>query len=54
MKILDHANALDYTFDEVLEWAQCPASAKDSYSYNLVDGLLHSKNVDAPIDSVAL
>ena len=50
LKILDHANAPDYTFGEVLEWAR--SASADDYSYNIVGGLLHSKNVDALINSV--
>jgi hypothetical protein len=51
LMILDHANTPDYTFGEVLEWA-CSASA-NSYA-NIPSGarFLHSKNVDALINSV--
>ncbi len=50
LKILDHANAPDYTFGEVLEWAR--SASANSYSYNPVGGLSRSKNVDALINSV--
>ena len=51
LMILDHANAPVYTFREVLEWA-CSVSA-NCYAYNPIGaGLLHSKNVDALINSV--
>jgi hypothetical protein len=50
LKILDHANAPDYTFGEVLEWAR--SASENSYSYNPVGGLLRSKNVDSLINSV--
>jgi hypothetical protein len=50
LKILDHANAPDYTFGEVLEWAR--SASADSYSYDPVGGLSRSKNVDALINSV--
>jgi hypothetical protein len=50
LKILDHANAPDYTFCEVLEWT-CSASA-NNYYYNPIGGLSCSKNVDALINSV--
>jgi hypothetical protein len=49
-KILDHANAPDYTFGEVLEWAR--SASADNYSYNPVGGLSRAKNVDALINSV--
>jgi hypothetical protein len=50
LKILDHANAPDYTFGEVLEWAR--SASADHYSYNPVGGLSRAKNVDALINSV--
>ena len=50
LKILDHANAPDYTFREVLEWAR--SASADNYSYNPVGGLSRAKNVDAIINSV--
>jgi hypothetical protein len=50
LKILDHANAPDYTFGEVLEWAR--SASADNYSYNPVGGLSCAKNVDALINSV--
>jgi hypothetical protein len=42
LKILDHANAPDYTFGEVLEWAH--SASADNYSYNPVGGLLRQKH----------
>ncbi len=45
LKILDHANAPDYTFGEVLEWAR--SASANNYSFNPIGGLLRSKNVDA-------
>ena len=50
LKILDHANAPDYTFGEVLEWAQ--SASANNYSYNPIGVLSRSKNVDALINSV--
>jgi hypothetical protein len=50
LKILDHANAPDYTFGQVLEWAR--SASADNYSYNPVGGLSRAKNVDALINSV--
>ncbi|KAI2490509.1 hypothetical protein MHU86_24063 [Fragilaria crotonensis] len=50
LKILDHANAPNYTFGEVLEWAR--SASADNYSYNPVGGLSRAKNVDALINSV--
>ncbi|KAI2497023.1 hypothetical protein MHU86_17500 [Fragilaria crotonensis] len=50
LKILDHANAPDYTFGEVLEWAR--SASADNYTYNPVGGLSCAKNVDALINSV--
>ena len=45
LKILDHANAPDYTFGEVLQWAR--GATADRYSYHPIGGLSRSKNVDA-------
>lgn len=50
LKILDHANAPDYAFGEVLEWAR--GACADNYSFKPVGGLSRSKNVDALINSV--
>jgi hypothetical protein len=50
LKILDHANAPDYTFGEVLAWAR--SASADRYSYNPVGGISRSDNVDALINSV--
>jgi hypothetical protein len=50
LKILDHANAPDYTFGEVLEWAR--SASANSYSHNPMGGLSRSTNVDALIKSV--
>ncbi len=50
LKILDHANAPDYTFGEVLAWAR--SASANNYSYNPIGGLSRSKNVDALINSV--
>ncbi|KAI2502783.1 hypothetical protein MHU86_1872 [Fragilaria crotonensis] len=41
LKILDHANAPDYTFGQVLEWAR--SASADNYSYNPVGGLSRAK-----------
>ena len=43
LKILDHANAPDYTFGEVLEWAR--SASADNYSYNPVGGLFRTFRV---------
>ena len=45
LKILDHANAPDYTFGEVLQWAR--GATAERYSYHPIGGLSRSKNVDA-------
>ena len=50
LKILDHANAPDYTFGEVLQWAR--SATADGYSCHPIGGLSRSKNVDALINSV--
>ena len=50
LKILDNANAQDYAFGQVLEWAR--KAAANNYSFNPVGGLSHAKNVDALINSV--
>lgn len=50
LKILDEANAPDYTFGQILEWSR--NSYAEGYSYNPVGGLSRSKNVDALINSV--
>jgi hypothetical protein len=41
LKILDHPNAPDYTFGEVLEW-ECSTSA-NNYSYDPIGGLSRSR-----------
>jgi hypothetical protein len=43
LKILDHANAPNYTFGEVLEWAR--SASADNYSYNPVGGLSRAKKL---------
>ena len=50
LKILDEANAPDYAFGQVLEWARSSSSA--GYSFRPRGGLSRSKNVDALIKSV--
>ncbi len=49
LKILDHTNAPDYTFGEVLACAH--SASANNYSYNPIGGLLYSKNVDALINN---
>jgi Plavaka transposase len=50
LKTLDEANAPDYIFGQVLEWARLASSA--GYSFHPAGGLSRSKNVDALINSV--
>lgn len=50
LKILDDANAPDYAFGHVLEWAR--ESSLDGYSYQPMGGLSRARNVDALIHSV--
>jgi Plavaka transposase len=50
LKILDEANAPDYLFGQVLEWARLSSSA--GCSFRPVGGLSRAKNVDALIKCV--